>query len=310
MKKLSFALLLLLISAGLYAETSLSLAEDVTLRLGGDIRARYEGYTTSAAAPEAQPNPSKTTEYFRVRTRLYGSLVLGQDIFINLRLANRFHYVTTSPNRNNKDGRNTWEFPDELYIDAANIVIRNLLDGHITITLGRQDLMLGNGLIFSEGTPFDQGRSVFSDGLTAKYEDELNTLTAFIFYDSWKDRAPIVNKKNRRLRSGDVFTAGLYATRILRDEISVDLYYMYNNLDDKHPETAERAHVADESVKMHTVGGRFFGRFPRWMDYSFEAAHQLGEDAQRRNLAGNMLDARLGFHLADDSRLKPVLGVE
>ncbi len=309
MKKCFFTVLILtaLLAKG---EFSHALTEDITLRLGGDIRARYEGFTSGVTAPDAAKNDSHTNEYLRIRTRIYGALDIGKDITVNLRLANRVHFVTSSPAEHNNNGAATWEFPDELYIDAANIEIRNLLDSGLSLTIGRQDMKLGNGMIFCEGTPFDQGRSLYSDGLKAVYEHENDKLTAFIFYDSWKDRTIFINDRNRALRSGDVFTAGIYWTHNFADTLKLDTYYMFNDLDDRHPDFAERAHAADASVSLHTAGFRLFGTAPQWMDYSFEAARQFGRDANGGHQAGTMVDARLDFKICDSSCLKPVLGLE
>ena len=301
--RLSFLLALLCVSF-VHAEYATKISEDMQLRLGGDIRARYEGYTSGVVAPNAPKNKNHSTEYFRFRTRAYGALDIGQDITINLRFANRVHYVTTSPAKPNNNDRATWEFPDEVYVDAANVVFRNLLDGHLTLTLGRQDLFLGNGMLFCEGTPMDQGRSVYSDGVTAVYEQDSHKLTAFIFYDRYKDHFVFINDQNRDLRAGDIFTSGLYYTYSLNDAANFDVYYMFNDLDDQHA-----TQNADGSLSLHTVGARFFGKYPI-MEHSLEMARQFGRDAYGNHLSGTMIDARLKFHLCDDSRFKPVLGLE
>ncbi|MBQ7176566.1 MAG: alginate export family protein [Victivallales bacterium] len=301
--KLCF-LVALLCAAFVQAEYSLKLSDDMQLRLGGDIRARYEGYTSGVVAPNAPKDHNHSTEYFRIRTRVYGALDIAEDMTINLRLANRFHYVTTSPARHNNAGA-PWEFPDEVYIDAANVVFKNLLDGKLTITIGRQDLLLGNGLLFSEGTPYDQGRSVYADGITAVYEQETDKLTAFMFYDRYKDHSVFINDRNRDLRAGDIFTAGLYYTHSFNDAAKFDVYYMFNDQDDQHAND-----FVDNSLSLHTVGFRFFGTYPSFMEHSLEMARQFGRDAFGNHMSGTMLDGRLRFHLCDSSSLKPVLGVE
>ncbi len=292
------------------AEYSIPIGEDNALRIGADVRARYEGYTSGVPTPDASKNHRHATEYFRVRTRVHGAMDIGSDMTINLSIANRFHYVTTSPGRPNNNGSSTWEFPDEAYVDAANIVYRNLLDGRLSLTAGRQSIGFGNGMIVAEGTPFDQGRSVYFDGLSMKYDYGDGKATMFVFYDQWKDGSVFINDRNRALRSGNVFTAGIYWTHKAMEELNFDLYYVFNDLDDRHPAVPERAHPADASVSMHTVGARVFGKCFAMMDYGLEAAGQFGRDADGDSLAASMADARLAFHLADESSLKPVLGLE
>ena len=299
-----------LLALSAFAEVSLQLTDDLKLRLSGDVRARYEGFDWSVINPDVPRNGAHTNEYFRVRTRLGAALDLGEDFTINLRLANRFHYVTTSPAPDNNNGSSTWEFPDEVYLDDANVVFKNLLDGCLTLTVGRQSLMLGNGLLVSEGTPFDQGRSVYFDGVTARFKDDTETVTAFVFYDNWKDRYVFINDKNRSLRSGDTFTAGLYWTHAFCENLNLDTYYMFNDVDDRHPLFAERGYVADSSASVHTAGMRLFGSVPEWFRYSVEAANQFGRDADGAHLGGTMADARLDLLMAEQAILKPILGFE
>ena len=282
------------------AEFSFKLADDITLRLGGEVRLRYEGYSSSVVLPEVPRSRLHNTEYFRVRTRLDSALDFGEDITVNFSLANRFHYVTTSFGDPNNNGASTWEFPDEVYIHTANVVLRNLLDGNLTLTLGRQDLMLGNGMILAEGTPYDQGRSVYFDGITAKYKTEQDAVTAFVFYDSWKDRTVFINDRNRALRAGDIFTAGIYATHNFSAPLNLDAYYLFNNVD---------VHAVDASISLHTAGLRVFGSAVG-LEYGLEAARQFGRDANDDELAGTMVDARLKYHLMQDSGVDPTVGVE
>lgn len=281
--------------------------DNVTLTVGGDVRARYEGYTANVAQPDAAKTGRHTTEYLRVRTRVWTALDFGEDITLNLRVANRFHNVTTSPSKKNNNGMSTWEFTDEAVFDSANVVFRNLLDGRLELTLGRQDFKLGNGLIFSEGTPYDQGRTQYFDGVVAKFSEEQETVTAFSFYDSWKDRFVSINDRNRRLRSGDIFTAGFQWTHTFNDAIKTDAYYVFQDVDDKHDTEAERGHYADSSASIHTVGLRLFGKPSSLVDYSIEAAHQSGRDYANDVINAWMADARVNFHPYPESTLRPVL---
>ena len=107
MKKKVLTMLVMCLAAVAMAEYTIDLKDDMKIRLGGDIRARYEGYTFNVAAPDVDKAGRHSTEYFRIRTRLWGAFDFGEDVTFNLRLANRFHYVTTSPNRNNNNGMST-----------------------------------------------------------------------------------------------------------------------------------------------------------------------------------------------------------
>ncbi len=313
MKKVVCLLCVLAAAMAARAEMVLLQLEDgITLRAAADVRARYEGFGMAATNPDAPGTRGSRMEYLRVRSRV----ALGLDMkpfSLNLRLGNRVHYVTTSPARPNNNGAGTWEFPDEVFVDAANVVVQLPCgDGKLSLTLGRQDLALGNGMIMSEGTPFDQGRSVYHDGAVARLSlDDSLKMTFFAFYDRRRDGMVFINDRNRDLRSGDIFTAGAYATMdYLSGLCIVDAYYMFNDLDDTRPLTAERAHAADASVDLHTVGARAFSKGLGVCDYSLEAAQQFGRGPDGEELAGTMVDGRLMFHLAKESDFDPQLNLE
>ena len=146
-----------------------------------------------------------------------------------------------------------------------------------------------------------------ASGITLKFKTENDTVTIFTLYDEWKDRTVFINDRNRRLHSGDIFTQGVYWTHKFDPTFNVDVYYMFNDVDDKQPESAERAHFADASTSLHTAGLRFFGKYSI-IDYSLEGAHQFGRGAYGEHLDADMIDARLNIHLYDDSDFKPILG--
>ena len=314
MKRSLLLMALLAMAMPLLAEFQYDVNEDVKLRLGADIRARYETFDRTVVAPGGFPGGnSPANQYYRFRTRVWTALDFGEDVTFNLRLANRSHYVTSSPNKpNNSHGNHgsTWQFPDETYIDAANIVVRNFLMEHVTLTLGRQALAFGNGLLFAEGTPFDQGRSVYTDGLHLRYDNDGTKVSLFALYDTWKDRWPVINDRNRRLRSGDIFTLGAYATQEFSKAFALDVYYMYNDVEDRQPREAERNHYADASASLHTFGLRAFGRPLDLISYSLEVARQAGYNNRHGDIRAYMADARLRLHLPEVMGASPSFGLE
>ncbi|NLZ63223.1 MAG: alginate export family protein [Lentisphaerae bacterium] len=300
---------LLLLSSLAYAEYTFALSEDLNLRLGGDIRARFEGFDRTVPFPDGRPDGKNypPQQYLRVRTRAWMALDLADSMTLNLRLVNRIHKISSSPGDPNDAGDATWEFPDELIVDNFNLVLKNFSEG-FTLTLGRQSLGFGNGLILSEGTPFDQGRTVYMDGVSLRYKDESDCVTVFMFYDEWKDRTVFLNDQNRRLRVGDTFTAGTYWTHTFSPAWNLDLYYLFNDVDDKHPLIAERYHDADCSTSLHTAGGRLFGKPLEDWEYSLEIAKQGGRNANGGRNEGLLIDARLKYYLTELLPWTPSLG--
>ena len=303
MKRLAL-LLLVLIAASALAETgwNIQLADDVKLHLGLDERVRYESYSRNTLNPNGGMK-GPAIQYYRFRTRVWGALNIGENLTLNLRLVNRSQWYTShrlDPN-NLHHGGSTWDFPDETILDLANLEWRNIggVDG-LSATLGRQGFTFGNGMIFSEGTPQDQARTSYWDGLRLRYKDDTDDANLLVLYNTWKDRWPRINDRNRRLLSGDIFTAGAYWTHQVNDAFKFDLYYVFDDIDDDYPETREACYPTDMNYSLHTTGGRLFGKPLSWLEYSLEGALQFGRNPEGRANQGKMADARLRFLLPEE----------
>lgn len=305
MKKLLFSSVLAL-SSLVFAEHSIELFDGYKLRLGVDERARWEFFDRTVPSPEGHSGPAN--QYLRLRTRAWMALDMTDALTLNLRMANRVHFVSSSPADPNNQGTSTWKFPDEFYVDALNAVIKP--DENLTITIGRQAFSFGNGMIIADPTPFDQGRSAYTDGLLVKYAGEADDISIFVTYDTWKDHNVFLNDQNRPLRSGDIFTAGVYWTHKFSDLLNLDAYYLFNDVNDRHPYSAERNHPADCNDSLHTAGMRAFGKTEELIDYSLEMAGQFGRNPRHKDNCGKMADARLNLHLPYLTESKPVFGLE
>lgn len=317
MRKRTISVLILLLFAGLAsvlrAEYSYAFSEDFRLKLGGDLRARYEGFNRDVIFVDGTAPAGPAIEYLRVRTRVWGRLEMPEGISLNVRFVNRVHKVSSHMGDPNDNDAATWEFPDEVVLDLLNVHFADLFGSDFSLTLGRQELGFGNGMLLSEGTPYDQGRTVYHDGAVLRYQTETDTVTVFSFYNEWKDRLVFINDQNRRLRSGDIFTFGTYWTHRIDAKLNVDLYYMFNDVDDDFPdsrESCERNHPVDTNLSLHTVGGRVFGRLNDNYDYSVELARQGGRNNEGARNQGMMLDARLRYHLPPETMFKPTVGLE
>ena len=62
MKKI-LTMLVMCLAAVAMAEYTIELQDDMKIRLGGDIRARYEGYTFNVAAPAAIPRNTSASAH-------------------------------------------------------------------------------------------------------------------------------------------------------------------------------------------------------------------------------------------------------
>jgi hypothetical protein len=320
MKRVVFGVIVAAVTASMcLAEYKFEYTEGKECRIGGDIRVRLTHWDRDVVFPNGGPEPGPAVEYLRVRERLYGCFELDETTELQLRLVNRWHHFSShffEPNNQAAPydpvglSGNTWNFPDEVILDRAFLDFQDVMDSDWSLRLGRQDVVLGNGLVVLEGTPYDQGRTIYFDGAVATYKTEEHTLRLMALYNNYKDTFTLINDQNRRLRRADTFVTGAYYTRPLNECHSVDLYYLYANLDDDRDTTAERGHPANENWELHIVGGRVFGELSPQVAYSVEAAQQMGEYMDAADLNGRMVDARLTLKAADGTAMDPVLGLE
>lgn len=318
-KKIAFTFLLLgtIFSASLFSAYSYELTEDMTLTLSGDLRIRWEEFNSGVLFPSGGKSGGKLA-YYRMRTRVAAKLEMPEGISLQARLANRVHRVSShfllDPNNQRTA---TWNYPDEVVFDQLFLRFDDIADSGFSLTLGRQDLILGNGMIILEGTPFDQGRSLYQDGAVLRYKGEENTVTTFALYNHWKDRITIMNDRDRRLRLGDTFTTGIYWTHNFDAAFNFDLYYIFNYVDDDS-RIPMRGHAYYEDLSLHTIGMRLFGKvLDEQLEYSLELAKQAGyctkeyDDSKKHyDNQGFMLDARIRLHAPKDTLLSPSLGFE
>lgn len=122
--------------------------------------------------------------HVRFRPRAWGELRLDTESAGSWRLYARI----TDEFRWNPEPKfdvNTW--PDELIVDNLLLEGRDLFDGFLDVSVGRQDLMNLYGLdhVFMDGTPGDGSRTTFSDMVraTLKFTED-SKLDLFFLHDS------------------------------------------------------------------------------------------------------------------------------
>ena len=293
---------------------------------GADLRLRLSHWDRDVLPPGLVSEPGPAVEYLRVRERMWGCFDVTENMQLMIRATNRWHHFSshfrddnnqTSPFNGPGGGvtGNTWAFPDEVVLDNLYLDITQFMGTNWHLRLGRQDLMLGNGMVVLEGTPYDQGRTIYFDGITATCDTEDETLRLFAFYNRYKDTFVFINDQNRRLRRGDTLVLGSYWTRRFKESLNTDLYYIYTDIDDDREastewEAVEYGHGFDENATLQVVGARLFGALDAQTEYSIEAAKQFGEMSDSADFTGELVDARLNWKAADGTTWSPVVGFQ
>ncbi len=210
-------------------------------------------------------------QYGRYRARWSAKYQLSEDIDFNTRLVWEFRDWHKPPHLNQEIDL------DEGIFDHMNIQIRNAFDMPLTLTIGRQDIILGTGWLVLDGTPADGSRTIYFDAIRGTYELNDATKLDMIYiqqYDNetkWlkpfdhEDSRHVTNLQDER---GIIF----YLTNMCGGQ-QRELYYIFKNDENSHWNNTASTRDAD----IHTIGGRLAGKLDDNWSYSAEAAKQWGK---------------------------------
>jgi len=141
--------------------------EAIPFRYGADERARWEYFDhipSKVAAPTFARNGEN--DYFRFRTRLWSEVDLLPSVTVRARLVNETR-SWLYPDESLAAQRSSSEWPDEWVFDNLYLEARDLLDKNVTLRVGRQELLYGNGRVLYEGTPGDGSRTLYFNAAKA-----------------------------------------------------------------------------------------------------------------------------------------------
>ncbi len=263
---------------------------------GGDIRIREEAFDN---IPVSLDPPGVTrggeNDYFRFRTRLWGSVTDG-DFKLFGRVANEWRKYNDNPNNDN-----AWDFEDELVVDQLYLDGTKLMGEKVDVRVGRQDLIYGRGRVILEGTPKDGSRTIYFDAaklvmhvgakstvdLLGIYNQPENDL---VISSEERDLTGVSKGFNDLTESG----GGVYAQFRDMAELPGDLYYLVKDESDWDRNTTDpdgNPLVVEQPGRLtHTVGARAMPTVGQ-VGFEFEGAYQTGEVAND----GADISGYLGF---------------
>lgn len=258
---------------------ALRAASPVSFRTGGDVRLRQESFDD---IPIRSASPAVTrggrNDYFRIRGRLYAGADFGERVSFDARVADEV--------RARNAGQKSYEWPDELVFDQLKLSLRGLFDGRADLVLGRQDLSLGSGRLFAEGTAKDGSRTQFFDGALLRLRlDETRTLDLFGFYGACENDLAFGHEHRDLTGLSGGFTdmdeasAGFFYEDRSDAALGWGLYYAW--LLDTSWKRPDGSRAPREDV--HTFGARLLPRFSDAWSAEFEGAWQAsGNDGYDR----------------------------
>ena len=159
--------------------------------------------------------------------------------------------------------------------------MNDIFDTQLGFTLGRQNLIFGDGFAILDGTPLDGSRSIYFDAARIDYELKPDSrLTAFyLTLNEQDENLPVVNDRDNSLLEQPEQGAGLYFTSKYR-KTDLQGYYILK--------TVEASTAFPVESNIHTIGGRLVQPLSADWSITGEGGLQMGSrgDADRLAYAG------------------------
>jgi len=202
-----------------------------------------------------------TFAFTRHRTNLTFQWLPTAGMELNAKLTNEFrHYMAPK----DRDFEINELFVDNLYFKWANL-------GRIplALTLGRQNIMLGEGFVVMDGHALDGSRSIYFNAARADYSFKGDAvLTAFVSYVPDVDNIlPIINDQEQALIEQPERGAGLYFTKKFQ-KVTTEAYYIRKDTDSTEARPIESG--------INTFGARITVPLVTNLSFCGEGAYQSG----------------------------------
>jgi hypothetical protein len=238
---------------------------------------------------------SDSSAYMRLRTSLGGQWRPNGAWEVNLRLTNE-NRMYLAPKTDPRLGKN-FDF-HEIFFDQLSVRWKNPGRLPLTATLGRFDMMMGEGFLIMDGGPLDGSRSSYFNGLRLDYALKNNgNLTFFFIRQPRTDTLlPVANDNNQSMVEREEQGFGFYFSG-KKKKTGLEAY-LFN----------KDAFAAGFLPGFHlvTAGGRVVHPFSDRLSLTAEAALQLGKFAAegRRGLGGYFhLDHKSGWRFPMPAQL-------
>ena len=244
---------------------------------GGDIRVRNEYFNNAlslGSGPGTGPfGPLHEQDYFRFRGRIGASFFpaiytsITNDLSLNVRLAaepREFLRNSTMDTYFDKSGMQ-WRYG---IIDTLNVQWKKPLDLPATVTVGRQDINLGDNWLFGDGTPEDGSFTSFLDSarVTVDLKEQHTTIDAIgiVQYgrpDAW---LPTIGPSTTQGENPNAYLltdqnekgAVLYIANKSLPAANLDGFFIY-----KHDSALNNTpfSIFSDNADIYTFGGRVSG---------------------------------------------------
>ncbi len=247
---------------------------------GADFRIRNEYGDNFITLSDADPLHEQ--DVLRMRSRIWGSIVPAKDLSLNVRLSNeaREWFRPSFAGQYRGEEGMEWRYG---IVDNLNVKWANAFGLPMTITGGRQDIMLGdtwNWWLMTDGTPGDGSWTFFFDAVRVTYDaaDIKTKLDVIYLYqnalpDEWIPTIDRSGNFNPPYTATEQTEQGVvvYLSNKSIENMQIDPYFIYKR------DNRETGLSNGDDAEIYTVGAKITGTPADHWQYSIEGAYQFGE---------------------------------
>ncbi len=262
-----------------FAQTS-STTQSPKIKFGFIERVRSEYYDNII---DFNKEEDDFTHYLRIRTSLWAQFTPAANLSLYAKVTNenRPHF------RHPQDKE--WEI-HEFFVDNLYLKWTTQTKTPVTLTLGRQDLIYGEGFILLEGGPWDGSRAIYHDAVKISVQSGA-TVIDLLGISNTKDeeRLPVIEDADQKLNDFDETAVGAYLVTKKIPNMQIDAYVIHKR--EKSP----------DELKLNTLGARFARAMKNRIAFTTEWTLQMGTrgDTDQRGIGGY---AYLSYLLEEKSK--------
>ena len=293
---------------------------------GADLRLRQK-FIGNVGLNDDSDTADRTLQ--RYRARLWGQITPIDGFEANARLMwEGRHYNKPDADAWPFAGFETW-YDGALLFDTLNLNFKRIGGSPLSLKVGRQDVIFGNGWLILDGTPLDGSRTLYFDAARATYAAEPIGTTFDLIYlnnDANTDRFPqqLNDEIEDQIEQGEI-GAILYArNKSLLKDWDLDGYFIYKDNDaqlypDRSPPTlrinnGNPGPSPSDDGEVYAFGVRADGKLtPNWAlraEAVYEWGERAGSDMPDADLEAFGFNGRVTYHFLDELANRLHLGYE
>jgi len=261
-----------------------------TFKLSFSERFRFVSWDNAISLDESLDNGRTFTRH---RTSLMAQWQPNSRLEFAVKLTNEFrHYFVPEDRDLNLN---------EIFVDNLYLKWQNPGSLPVTMTIGRQNIMLGEGFVVMDGHPLDGSRSIYFNAV--RFDVFLNKNNKLILFYTYQpetdDLLPVINNKHQALIEQPEQGFGAYFTGKY-NKLNLEAYLIRKNI-------SSTENKPNDS-RINTLGSRFVIPFSEGLSMAGEGAFQFGKygDFDRFSFGGYF---HLDYNAAHLHPLLPALTV-